>query len=46
MGTENAGESGLAYDLALILEVAGEEAPLGPIHSLATGIRGEGTAWP
>jgi hypothetical protein len=46
MGTENAGESKLRYDLALSLEVAGEEAPRGSDHNLATGTRGEGSAWP
>jgi hypothetical protein len=46
MGTKNASKSGPGYDLALILEVAGEAAPFGPDHNLATGIRAEGTAWP
>jgi hypothetical protein len=46
MGTKNASELGSRYDLALSLEVAGEEAPFGPDHNLATGIRAEGTAGP
>ena len=46
MGTKIAGESRVRCDLALSLTVAGEEAPLGSIHNLATGVRENGTAWP
>jgi hypothetical protein len=46
METPIAGVSKVTCDLARNLEVAGEEAPLGSIHNLATGVREEGTAWP
>jgi hypothetical protein len=45
METKEGDESGLRIDLALSLETVGLEAPLGPEHNLATGIRNEGTAW-
>ena len=45
-GTRIAGESKVRSDLALCLEVAGEEDPLGSNHNLATGTRDGGTAWP
>ena len=45
-GTRIAAEPGEKCDLVLSLKVAGEEAPLGSIHTLATGVREKGTAWP